>query len=76
MAPGTDPRTDRRTLAIRALAVVDFLLLLLPPVHWMFASGSATASLAYFLGSGAFVVLSLGVIHRLDRDREAAAWTS
>ncbi|BCF86273.1 hypothetical protein RQCS_58180 (plasmid) [Rhodococcus qingshengii] len=63
------PEASRRphSAAIATLAVVDFVIMLLPPLHWAFDSGNPVTSLGYFLGSGLFVTSSLVVMWKLDR---------
>lgn len=59
---------QRRTPpTIVILAVVDFILLLFPPIHWFFGNGDPVVSIGYFLGSGLFVCLSLVVMYRIDK---------
>ncbi len=50
--------------------MVDILLLLAPPVHWLFSDGQAT--IWYFLVANALVTLSLfGLWMTRDADEEA-----
>ncbi|GFG55544.1 hypothetical protein CQY20_21790 [Mycolicibacterium agri] len=54
----------RKTSAriVVALAIIDFVLLLFPPLTWILGHGAVW----YFLLTGAFGVLSLAVMYRLD----------
>jgi hypothetical protein len=47
---------------ITFIVLVDFVLMLAPPLHWHFGNGSATQALTYFLGSSLLVTLSLALI--------------
>ncbi|MFK0039795.1 hypothetical protein ACIQTW_08120 [Paenarthrobacter sp. NPDC090517] len=49
--------SDRRSTIRRTVFVIDILLLLAPPVHWLFADGQST--IWYFLVANALVTLSL-----------------
>lgn len=49
--------SDSRSHVRRTIFVVDFLLLLAPPVHWLFSDGQS--SVWYFLVANALVTLSL-----------------
>jgi hypothetical protein len=61
--PGTRRRSAR---IIVALAIIDFVLLLFPPLTWILGHGAVW----YFLLTGAFGVLSLVVMYRLDSSAE------
>ncbi|MCZ9884485.1 hypothetical protein [Arthrobacter sp. B2a2-09] len=49
--------SDRRSEVRRTIFVIDLLLLLAPPVHWLFSNGQS--SVWYFLVANALVTLSL-----------------
>lgn len=49
------------------LAVLDAAVVLLPPVHWLVAGGSAVLGIGYFLLTGLLLCGSLLVIARLER---------
>lgn len=53
--------------ATQVLIVLNIFVVLFPPLHWSLASGSPSVSLAYVLGSAAWVVLSLFVMAALDK---------
>ena len=55
----TSQTQSRRKRVARAIFAVDLVILLAPPVHWLFAKGGNTSSLWYFLAANALVTLSL-----------------
>ena len=67
--------SDRRKRALfRTLFFLDAMLGLFPPLYW--AAGSPAAaratvpwSLVYFLGTGAFIVLTVVAVHYVERVR-------
>jgi hypothetical protein len=62
--------SDRRSHVRRTIFVVDILLLLAPPVHWLFSNGQST--IWYFLVANALVTVSLfGLWITRDTDEEA-----
>ncbi|MGO4145123.1 hypothetical protein AB4Y77_08570 [Paenarthrobacter sp. YAF11_1] len=64
--------SDRRSHIRRTIFVVDILLLLAPPVHWLFSDGQST--IWYFLVANALVTLSLlGLWMMRDADEEETA---
>ncbi len=60
------PPLDRWRTARRLVLVVDLVLLLFPPIHWLVGDGPE--SLWYFLAANAVVTASLSVLWLL-RDR-------
>jgi hypothetical protein len=59
----------RRRSARRLIFVADLVLLLFPPIYWLFSSGPG--SLWYFLTANLLVALSLFGLWALnDRDEE------
>ncbi|MFE4194855.1 hypothetical protein ACFRJ9_03235 [Paenarthrobacter sp. NPDC056912] len=64
--------SDRRSNIRRTIFVIDILLLLAPPVHWLFSEGQST--IWYFLVANALVTLSLfGLWMTRDTDEEETA---
>ncbi|MEV4954416.1 MULTISPECIES: hypothetical protein [Paenarthrobacter] len=62
--------SDRRSTIRRTIFVIDILLLLAPPVHWLFGDGQST--IWYFLVANALVTLSLFALwFTRDTDEEA-----
>ena len=43
----------------RAVLIFNLVLMLFPPIHLYFASGSIDMALLFFLGSGAMLVLTM-----------------
>ncbi|MEV7607705.1 hypothetical protein AB0N65_19915 [Paenarthrobacter sp. NPDC089322] len=62
----------RRSNIRRAIFAFDLVILLAPPIHWFFSSGSGVMSVWYFLGSNALVTLSLFALWMTgSKDEEA-----
>ncbi|HKT56900.1 MAG TPA: hypothetical protein VJR25_09015 [Microbacterium sp.] len=71
--PALAPTTRGRARVV--ILVVDFVLVLFPPLQWAIAPGPA--SLWYYLGANALVVVSLfalwGLRDRTDADADLGA---
>ena len=69
------PAPTKRGRARVVILVVDFVLVLFPPLQWAIAPGPA--SLWYYLGANALVVVSLfalwGLRDRTDADADLGA---
>jgi hypothetical protein len=50
---------DARSRFGRAVLWLNIIIMLFPPIHLMMASGNMPLALFYFLGSGAFLVVSM-----------------
>ena len=50
---------DARSPLGRAVLWLNVIIMLFPPIHLTMASGSMPRALLYFLGSGAFLVVSM-----------------
>ena len=59
----------RRSAVIAVLAIVDFVVLLFPPIHWALRPGDAAGSIAYFIGSGVFVTITIVLFAVLDPEK-------
>ncbi len=64
------PATERRSRLRRAIFVADLLILLAPPVHWLFSGQSA---FWYFLVANALVTLSLFALWAKSSDEGESA---
>jgi hypothetical protein len=60
---------QRRSAVIAVLAIVDFVVLLFPPIHWALQPGDAAGSIGYFIGSGVFVTATLVLFAVLDPEK-------
>lgn len=58
-----------RSAVIAVLAIVDFVVLLFPPIHWALQPGDAAGSIGYFIGSGVFVTVTLILFAILDPEK-------
>lgn len=66
--------SHRRSRLRRTIFVIDILLLLAPPVHWLFSAGPSVSALWYFLGANGLVTLSLFALWLTrPEDEEATA---
>lgn len=54
-------------MLFRLVIAADFLLALLPPLHWWVSSDGPGWSLAYFIGTTVFITASLYLLAALDR---------
>ena len=59
----------KRSAVIAVVAAVDFVLLLLPPIHWALQPGDAAGSIGYFIGSGVFVTATLVLFTAIDPEK-------
>ncbi|MFI6283368.1 hypothetical protein ACIBCM_01210 [Streptomyces sp. NPDC051018] len=67
-APPGGPRPRRTRALFGCLLVLDAVVTCFPPVYWAAGNGdSRAAALAYVIGGGIFVVLSVLVMYAVDR---------
>lgn len=58
-------KDSRRGIAAIILGI-DALLILFPPLHWIFGNGSPVSALGYVIGSSILILASLYVLDRLE----------
>jgi hypothetical protein len=63
----SSPAAARSSQLVVAL---DFIILLTPPLHWLFGNGDMAWALSYFFGSCILVALSLPLLAALSTYEE------
>ena len=56
--------SNRSRRDFRALLIINLVLLLFPPVVWLFANGNAVTAIGYFVVTGVIAVASLAYMAR------------
>jgi len=60
---------QRPRLVMAILVAIDFIVSLTPQLHWAVGNGTPSASIGYFLGTGVFITMTLGVMMAIDPDK-------